>query len=63
MKTYVGLTAALFALLTVVHVWRAIVEPGARTPWFLAITVLSAVLCVWAARLWRRMAPSDVVAK
>ncbi len=54
MKTYIGLTALLFGALTVVHAWRAVVEPGARNPWFYGITLLSAVLCVWAARLWRR---------
>jgi hypothetical protein len=54
MRRYVGLTAALFALLTVVHVWRAVVEPGARTPWFGVTTVLSAALCLWAIRLYRR---------
>lgn len=56
MKTYLALTAALFALLTLVHLWRAIVEPGARNPWFFLITALSALLFVWAIRLWRRTA-------
>lgn len=58
MKTYVGLTALLFAALTVVHVWRAVVEPSTRNPWFVGITVLSAVLSLWAAVLWRRMSRS-----
>ncbi|MEP6493319.1 MAG: hypothetical protein ABJF01_11615 [bacterium] len=56
MKTYLALTSALFALLTIVHVWRAIVEPSVRNPWFLLITAVSAVLCLWALRLWRRAA-------
>lgn len=55
MKTYLGVTAALFGLLTLVHVWRVIVEPGSRDVWMFGITVLSAALCFWAARLlWAR---------
>jgi fumarate reductase subunit C len=54
MKVYLALTAVLFAVLTVVHVWRAFVEPSTRNPWFIAITIVSAILCLWAARLWRR---------
>ena len=54
MKTYIALTATLFGLLTVVHVWRAIVEPSSRDPWFFAITILSALLCLWATRLFLR---------
>ena len=48
---YLGLTSALFGLLTMVHVWRAVVEPKARDPWFIAITVVSALLCLWGGRL------------
>lgn len=52
MKTYVGVTASLFALLTLVHIWRGIVErPLASDPAFLVTTVLSAALCAWGARL------------
>jgi hypothetical protein len=54
MKAYLALTAIAFAALTVVHVWRAIVEPSVRSPWFLGLTLLSAVLCGWAVRLWLR---------
>ena len=56
MKGYIGLTAVLFALLTIVHLWRAVIEPDVRTPWFAATTVVSFVLCLWAVRLWRRLA-------
>jgi hypothetical protein len=55
MKGYVAVTAGLFALLTIVHVWRAVIEPEVRTSWFAATTILSLVLCLWALRLWRRL--------
>lgn len=51
MKAYLAVTAALFGLLTIVHVWRAIVEPSARGLSFVAITLVAAVLCAWGARL------------
>jgi len=53
MKTYLTLTAVVFGLLTVMHVWRMIAESAslARNPWFLLLTVLSAGLCIWAVRL------------
>jgi hypothetical protein len=52
MKTYLAVTSALFALLTILHVWRAAVEPSARNPWFVVITAASAFLCLWGARLF-----------
>jgi hypothetical protein len=54
MKIYLAVTAVLFALLTLVHIWRMIVESTslAHDPWFLVITLISAAFCVWAARLW-----------
>jgi hypothetical protein len=58
MKTYLGLTALIFGVLTVVHAWRAVVEPSTRNPWFLGITALSAVLALWAVLLWRRIGRS-----
>lgn len=63
MKAYLGFTAALFALLAVLHLWRMIAESTslARDPWFLVITLVSAGLCAWAVRLLvalRRSGPS-----
>jgi hypothetical protein len=55
-KTYLALTATVFGLLTIVHIWRAIVEPSARNPWFFLMIAVSALPCVWALRLWRRSA-------
>jgi hypothetical protein len=49
----------VFALLTLVHVWRIAVEPHlAREPWFLLTTVASALLCVGAWRVSRRAPPA-----
>jgi len=57
MKAYVMTTGILFALLVVVHLWRAIEEgPGlAKDPWFLVITVIAGALSVWAWRVFRRL--------
>ena len=56
MRAYLATTAALFGLLTVVHIWRMVVEADAqsRNPWILIITVVSAALCLRALRLLRR---------
>jgi NO-binding membrane sensor protein with MHYT domain len=53
MKVYLGFTAALFALLALLHLWRMIAESTslAKDPWFLVITLISAGLSVWAFRL------------
>ena len=52
MKTYVIVTGVVFVLLTLVHVWRAVVEPHAVTePIFVAVTVLGAAFGLWAGRL------------
>ena len=57
MKAYVITTGAVFGLLTVTHIWRAIEEGShlATDPWFLLITVTAAALSLWACRLlWAR---------
>jgi hypothetical protein len=56
MKAYVITTGAVFGLLTSAHIWRGIEEGPhlARQPWFILITLATAVLCLWAVRLvWR----------
>jgi hypothetical protein len=47
------LTAVVFALLTLMHIWRMVAESTAlaRDPFFLIITVISAALSAWAVRL------------
>ena len=52
MKAYVIITGAVFGLLTLVHIWCAIVEHSVLTePWWILITLVAAALCVWAVRL------------
>jgi hypothetical protein len=52
MKAYLLTTGSLFALMTIVHVWRMIVETGfTREPWVLGVAIVSAALCAWAGRL------------
>lgn len=54
MKAYVMTTGVVFGLLTLVHVWRAIVERNLATdPFFILITLAAAALCVWAWRVLR----------
>lgn len=55
MKAYVMTTGAVFALLTLAHLLRFVVEwPHlAREPFFLLITLAAAGLCLWAWRLLR----------
>jgi hypothetical protein len=61
MKTYVLVTGILFALLTLVHVWRMMVERQlANDPWYLGITALAALLSLWAWRVLRRSRASSV---
>ncbi len=58
MRAYVMVTGAVFALVTLVHIWRMVEEPNmAREPWFLALTILTATLALAAWRVSRR-APS-----
>lgn len=53
MKVYLALTAVVFGLLAVMHVWRMIAESAAlaKDPFFLLLTVVSAGLCFWAVKL------------
>ena len=55
MKTYVLIAGGVFGLITLVHLWRMVVEPGVRTePWFLVTTLASAALSIAAFRVARR---------
>ncbi|PYS57075.1 MAG: hypothetical protein DMF76_23245 [Acidobacteria bacterium] len=55
MKAYVITTGVIFALLTLAHLLRIIMEwPHlAKDPFFLLITVAAGGLCLWAWRLLR----------
>ena len=55
MKAYLITTGTLFGLLTLVHIWRVIAEGSflAAEPWYVAVTVVAAGMCLWAFRLLR----------
>jgi hypothetical protein len=54
-KAYVVTTGAVFGLLVVVHVWRALAEGPhiATDPWFILITAIAVGFCFWAWRVLR----------
>jgi len=57
MKAYVLTTGSVFGLLVLLHVWR-IIEEGSRLlkePFYILITAVAAVLCLWAVRVYRLM--------
>jgi len=59
MKPYVMTTGFLFALLTVLHIWRMFQEPSmVRDPWYWLITAASTALAFWAWRVVRVSARS-----
>jgi hypothetical protein len=53
MKAYLITTGTVFGSLALAHVWRVIGESRSLgvDPWFVAITVISAGMSVWAFRL------------
>lgn len=55
MRAYLWITGTIFGSITVAHVWRVVSESRslAKDPFFVLLTVLSAILCVWAASLVR----------
>ena len=58
MRAFVATVGIVFALLVAAHVWRVAVEgTGVLTGVFVAVTLLAAVLAVWAWRVWRGLAP------
>jgi hypothetical protein len=52
MKGYLITTGSLFGLLTVIHVWRMIVEPSSRDVFMVLITAISTAFAIWAWRLF-----------
>lgn len=56
MKVYVIITGMLFALITISHIMRMIIEPDVLTePIYLFLTLLSAALAIWALIVVRRL--------
>ena len=60
MKAYIMTTGAVFGLLVVAHIVRAIEEGSAlaKDPFYIAITIVAAAFCFWAWRLIRLMSRS-----
>ncbi|HMC28682.1 MAG TPA: hypothetical protein VKM56_12905 [Verrucomicrobiae bacterium] len=60
MRCYIMTTGALFGLITLLHIWRMIVEGRklAADPWYILLTLIAAALAVWAWRLLRLSRPS-----
>ena len=58
MKTYLITTGIVFALLALAHVARIVAEGPhlAKQPFFVAITIASAALGLWAWRLFKQLA-------
>jgi hypothetical protein len=59
MRTYVLTTGVIFALIVVAHAWRMVVEPHLAThPSYIGLTLVAALLTLWAGRLvWRSRLP------
>ncbi|HEU0055277.1 MAG TPA: hypothetical protein VFQ39_18950 [Longimicrobium sp.] len=59
MRAYVITTGAVFGLLTVAHLLRIVGENPrlATDPFYVVITVISAMLCAWAIFVLRRARP------
>jgi hypothetical protein len=53
MRAYVLTTGVIFGLLVVAHIWRVFAESAnlATDPFYILITLASAMLTIWAARL------------
>jgi hypothetical protein len=53
MRAYLIVTGAVFGMIVLAHIWRAVAEGlhAARSPWFILSTVLAATLAAWAVRL------------
>ncbi len=60
MKAYVATTGVVFVLMTLVHVWRVVVEGPqlAKNPHFILFTLLSVGLSIWSWRVLQRNARS-----
>lgn len=57
MKMYLIASGAIFGLITLAHIWRAIGEGAsvATDPFFIILTLAAASLCLWAVQLLRSL--------
>ncbi|MBV9339586.1 MAG: hypothetical protein JO159_01695 [Acidobacteria bacterium] len=53
MKAYVAITGVIFAIITALHIWRLFGEQqnASERVIMTVLTIIPAVLCVWAVRL------------
>jgi hypothetical protein len=52
MRAYIAVTGILFLIVTGAHAWRFVVERTiVSSPWFIASTIVSLGMAVWAIRL------------
>lgn len=60
MKAYIMTTGTVFGLIAIAHIWRILGENPhlAIEPWFDALTLAAAALCLWAMSLLRRSSKS-----
>jgi len=55
MRAYVVTTGIIFGLITAAHIWRMVDEwRRASEPWYMALTLAAAGLCVWSVVLLGR---------
>jgi tellurite resistance protein TehA-like permease len=57
MKAYIITTGAVFGLIVLAHIWRAVEEGSrmAKDPGFIVLTLFAAALFIWAVTLVRPM--------
>ena len=57
MKVFLVTASVVFALIVALHLWRVLQEGSGvlGSPWFVASTVVAALLCGWACHLLRRL--------
>lgn len=56
MKVYVIITGLIFALITISHIVRMVMEPHVLTePVYLFLTLVSTALAIWAVVVLRRL--------
>lgn len=61
-RAYVITTGTLFGLLTIVHIWRVVVERDLATdPAYLGITAIAAAMAVWSWRVVSRLSSQSGV--
>ena len=56
MRAYIATTGALFGVVTIAHILRMMTERPhlAQEAWYVALTAISAALCVWAFLLLKK---------